>query len=94
MPGVGNILSAWALRNWNSCMRLREKVPSNWMEAKDDRLIKAPGYVKNGKFIFYDAPSGAPFKAVMLERANQVREVQNIKIFYAKKFPPLMSREI
>jgi len=45
-------------------------VPSNWMEAKDDRLIKAPGYVKNGKFIFYDAPSGAPFKTVMLERAN------------------------
>jgi hypothetical protein len=26
--------------------------------------------MKNGKFIFYDAPSGAPFKAVMLERAN------------------------
>jgi len=45
-------------------------VPSNWMEAKDDRLIKAPGYMKNGKYIFYDAPSGAPFKAVMLERAS------------------------
>jgi len=45
-------------------------VPSNWMEAKDDRLIKAPGYWKNDKFVYYEAPSGAPFKAAMLERAR------------------------
>ena len=45
-------------------------VPSDWMKAKDDRLIKAPGYWKGDKFVFYDAPSGTPFSTVMMERAN------------------------
>jgi len=44
--------------------------PSNWIEAKANRLIKAPGYMKGNAFIFYDAPTGAPFKEVMRERAN------------------------
>jgi hypothetical protein len=49
-------------------------VPSDWMEAKDGRLIKAPGYWKIDKsvsrFVYYEAPIGAPFNAVMLERAR------------------------
>jgi len=50
---------------------LKEGVmPSDWIEAKNERLIKAPGYWKGDKFVFYDAPSGAPFNTVMLERAN------------------------
>jgi len=45
-------------------------VLSDWMEAKDEQLLTAPGYWKRDKFMFYDAPSGAPFNTVMLERAN------------------------
>jgi hypothetical protein len=52
-------------------------VPSDWMKAKDEQLIKAPGYWKGDKFIYYEAPSGAPFNNVLLERAN-------LRVLYGK----------
>jgi hypothetical protein len=45
-------------------------VPSDWTEAKKKQLIKIPGYWEGDEYRFYEAPSGAPFRAVMLERAN------------------------
>jgi len=44
--------------------------PDNWVENKVKGMIKAPGYKKGTVFKFYDAPTGAPFKQLMRERAN------------------------
>jgi len=78
----GYMLRDYCMRTIRQKIRkvfLREGVvPSDWMEAKDKQLIKAPGYWKGDKFIFYDAPSGAPFNTVMLERAN-------LRVLFGKK---------
>jgi len=53
-------------------------MPSDWMKATDEQLIKAPGYWKGDKFIHYETPSGAPFNTVLMERANlRVRYGEN-----------------
>jgi hypothetical protein len=44
--------------------------PANWIEDKAKGMIKAPGYKKGPVFKFYDAPSGAPFKEMIRERAD------------------------
>jgi len=70
----GYMLRDYSMRTIRQRIRkvfLKEGVaPSDWMKAKDDGHIKAPGYWKGDKFVFYDPPSGAPFSTVMMERAN------------------------
>ena len=52
-------------------MFLQEGVePRNWSEDKAKGLVKAPGYKKGPAFKFYDAPTGAPFKEMIQERAK------------------------
>jgi hypothetical protein len=69
-------------------------VPISWMKAKDDGLIKAPGYWKIvnsvSKFIYYEAPSGAPFNASMLERAR-LRTEFSMKVSDKNTLPAIIS---
>jgi hypothetical protein len=44
--------------------------PRNWSEDKAKGLVKAPGYKKGAAFKFFDAPTGAPFKEMIQERAK------------------------
>jgi hypothetical protein len=44
--------------------------PLDWNEEKAKGLIKAPGCRKGTSFIFYDAPTGAPSRQLLKERAK------------------------
>jgi len=70
----GYMLRDYCMRTIRQKIRkvfLREGVvPSDWTKAKSEQLIRTPGYWKGDEFRFYEAPSGAPFRTVMLERAN------------------------
>jgi len=60
--------------------------PASWTEDKAKGLVKAPGYKKGTTFKFYDAPTGAPFKEMIRERATIRTE------FALNKAPGRLSR--
>ena len=57
----GYMLRDYCMRTIRQKIRkvfLREGVvPRDWMEAKNEQLIKTPGYWKGDEFRFYEAPS-------------------------------------